>query len=99
VCPGGCLISCASALASTADAVADGFTRAADDLRAHRPPALPAELPPQQWPTNLGADLYHLADIQVWLADLHDDLVRLAVPAPDRRARLAALTPTLAPTG
>src|SRR5581483_10514900 len=94
-CPRGCMVSCAAALVATSDAVAAGFGRAAADLHARRPPGTPAALPAPQWPTDLGTDLYHLADIQVWLADLHDDLLRMAAPAPDRRARLAALVPAV----
>ncbi len=98
-CPHGCLISCAAPLSVISDTVATGFERAAVHLLAHRAPPTPPPLAPQQWPANLGADLYHLVDIQVWLADLYDDLVRMSAPEPDRRTRLAALGRALAGAG
>ena len=42
---------------------------------------------------HVGPDLYHLADIQVWLADLRDDLARMTSPEPDFRVNLDEYTP------
>lgn len=57
----------------------------------------PADPPPAQWPTNLGQNLYDLADLRVWLDGLRGDLGRIAgtrKPAPsgaatELRARVA----------
>jgi hypothetical protein len=45
----------------------------------------PADPPPAEWPTNLGQNLYALADLRVWLDGLRADLGRIAgtaEPAP-----------------
>ena len=42
----------------------------------------PPEPPRGDWPTNLGTDLYHLADLHVWLDGLRDDLGRIRADAP-----------------
>ena len=47
--------------------------------------AAPPDPPRGDWPTNLGTDLYHLADLHVWLDGLRDDLGR--IPATRRRVR------------
>jgi len=58
----------------------------ADGLYREDPVVLTAPLPdapPADWPTDLGQDLYHLADLRVWLDDLRDDLGRIiASPQP-----------------
>ena len=58
---------------------AGGTRAAADDRAAIRDAApLPGDL---QWPDDLGQDLYHLADLRVWLDGLRDDLTRITAPA------------------
>jgi hypothetical protein len=50
--------------------------------------------PTLEWPTNLGRDLYRLADLRVWLDGLHDDLGRIAAAPTDEadlRTRVAHL--------
>jgi hypothetical protein len=45
----------------------------------------PPPPPAVEWPTDLGRDLYHLADLRVWLDGLRDDLGRIGgtrEPAP-----------------
>jgi hypothetical protein len=32
---------------------------------------------PEDWPANLGPELYQLADLRIWLAGLSDDLTRI----------------------
>jgi hypothetical protein len=53
---------------------------------------LPAA-PRVEWPTGPGTDLYHLADLRVWLDGLREDLGRLAGAADptDLRQRVAHL--------
>jgi hypothetical protein len=51
-------------------------------VRRRRIPLNPAPTDPGGWPTDLGLDLYHLADLRVWLGGLVDDLARVAGPAP-----------------
>jgi uncharacterized membrane protein YccC len=84
-CPTGRLLPCVDALTVAADDVAARYDRVADALvRRDRavltapPPAPPAG----DWPTHLGADLYHLADLHVWLDGLRDDLTRVAAAHP-----------------
>jgi hypothetical protein len=46
--------------------------------RDHVVRAATSPAPPRgDWPTDLGADLYHLADLHVWLDGLRDDLGRI----------------------
>ena len=49
--------------------------------------APPPDPPRTDWPTNLGADLYHLADLHVWLDGLRDDLARIPVDTSSGRRR------------
>jgi hypothetical protein len=75
-------------LTVAADDVAARYERLADGLRRRDrdvvlAPQAPA--PELSWPTDLGQDLYHLADLRVWLDGLRDDLGRVAgagEPAP-----------------
>ena len=55
-----------------------GYERASEGLLAHRrtPPEPPPE--PVQWPTDLGPDLYVIADLRAWLDGLRDDIARIA---------------------
>ena len=67
-------------LAAEADAVATRYEQVADALlrRDHVVLAAGLPAPPRgDWPTDLGADLYHLADLHVWLDGLRDDLGRI----------------------
>ena len=56
------------------------------------PPRCP-QRPALDWPTDLGRELYPLADLRVWLDGLRDDLGRIAsTPADDDlRTRVAHL--------
>ncbi len=79
-CPTGRLLPCVQPLAAEADAVAARYERVADALlrRDHVVLAAKSPVPSRgDWPTDLGADLYHLADLHVWLDGLRDDLGRI----------------------
>jgi uncharacterized membrane protein YccC len=76
-CPSGRLLPSVVPLAATAATVAGGYERFAAGLLRREwvaPDGFVAATPPDGWPTNLGTDLYHLADIRVWLTGLGDDL-------------------------
>ena len=92
-CPTGRLLMCRRQLGTAAATVASGYEELARFLRygSRTSIALP-RLPPEEWPTDLGTDLYHLADIRVWLAGLADDLTRLAQPSTVDNASQAART-------
>ncbi|MDQ1658997.1 MAG: hypothetical protein QOD41_4080 [Cryptosporangiaceae bacterium] len=93
-CPTGRLLPCVAPLEAAAAAVADAYERFAARVLRHEwvPAAGIAEtVPPDRWPTNLGADLYHLADLRVWLTGLTDDLTRIMPPV-DRPARPSPAT-------
>ena len=78
-CPSGRLLTCAGQLDVASDSVALGYTAFADGLRRRVRAGVPAPaLNAEDWPTDLGTDLYHLADLRVWLASLGDDLQRIA---------------------
>jgi uncharacterized membrane protein YccC len=85
-CPSGGMLPLVTPLTTAADDVAGRYERVADGLRrrdrsAVRTPQPPA--PDLTWPTDLGPDLYHLADLRVWLDGLRDDIDRIAAgPAP-----------------
>ncbi len=80
-CPSGGLLPCVNELTvSTAD-VAGRYEHAALTLLLEDATTAPASAgagPELSWPDNLGRDLYHLADLRVWLDGLRDDLTRLA---------------------
>jgi uncharacterized membrane protein YccC len=80
-CPTGGLLPCVAPLTASAADVAARYERVADGLR-HRDrtavTARPADPPSAEWPTNLGQNLYHLADLRVWLDGLREDLGRIA---------------------
>jgi hypothetical protein len=81
-CPSGGLLPCVGPLTVAADDVAGRYDEAAAGLRAHTLPGPQSPAPALTWPTDLGPDLYHLADLRVWLDGLRDDLGRIAgVPA------------------
>jgi uncharacterized membrane protein YccC len=80
-CPGGRLLPCVDALTAEADDVAARYDRTAEALARRDRSVLTATPPPPprgDWPTHLGADLYHLADLHVWLDGLRDDLTRIS---------------------
>lgn len=84
-CLAGRLLPCVQPLSVEADDVATRYERVADALlrRDHAVlGAAPSEPPRGDWPTNLGTDLYHLADLHVWLDGLRDDLGRIRADAP-----------------
>jgi uncharacterized membrane protein YccC len=84
-CLSGRLLPCVQPLSAEGDDVAARYERVADALlrRDHAVlGAAPPEPPPGDWPTNLGTDLYHLADLHVWLDGLRDDLGRIRTDAP-----------------
>ncbi|GAA4537273.1 FUSC family protein [Pseudonocardia xishanensis] len=96
-CPTGRLLECVGPLDLAAADVASRFEHVALglarlDRTALTAPTLPA--PDLVWPTDLGADLYHLADLRVWLDGLRDDLTRVTdrpdAPAPEPRPDPAA---------
>ncbi len=81
----GRLLPCVEPLSAEADDVAARYERAAGALlrRDHAVlGAAPPEPPRGDWPTDLGTDLYHLADLHVWLDGLRDDLGRIRADAP-----------------
>ena len=92
-CPTGRLLPCVTPLTASAADVADRYERVAAALRARSGVASAVDLPSPSdadWPTDLGQDLYHVADLRVWLDGLRDDLGRIvpaAVP-PDDQAGL-----------
>ena len=95
-CPTGRLLPCVEALTVASDDVAARYDRVAGALARRDRSVLtarPPDPPRSDWPTNLGADLYHLADLHVWLDGLRDDLARIPVDLqqrPQEAARRAA---------
>ena len=82
-CPTGRLLPCVTPLTASADDVANRYERVAAALRTRSGVASAVDLPSPSdadWPTDLGQDLYHVADLRVWLDGLRDDLGRI-VPA------------------
>ena len=99
-CPTGRLLPCVEPLKAVADDVAGRYDVAADGLLRHDREALAHRPPPPSdadWPTDLGRDLYSVADLRVWLDSLRDDLGRIADTAPgepdpaDLRVRVTRL--------
>jgi uncharacterized membrane protein YccC len=88
-CPSGCLLSCLGPLTTAADDVARRYDRVASGLLRRDGSAATAlsDRPALDWPTDLGQDLYRLADLRVWLDGLRDDLGRIAT-APASEADL-----------
>src|SRR6185295_7282338 len=83
--PTGRLLPCAQPLFGVAEDVAERYDRVADGLLRHDRDALIHPPPPRShrdWPTDLGRDLYHLADLHVWLDGLRDDLGRIRADVP-----------------
>jgi len=74
-CPTGRMLTCRRPLTAAAATVAGGYEELAARLRHGGRTAIAVpRLRPEAWPDDLGTDLYHLADIRVWLAGLADDL-------------------------
>jgi hypothetical protein len=78
-CPTGRLLPCLGPLDAVSGFVAARFDALSGALlRGSRTAfAAPAVVPDVTWPTDLGPDLYHLADLRVWLDGLADDLGRV----------------------
>ncbi|GAA1832683.1 FUSC family protein [Pseudonocardia ailaonensis] len=79
-CPTGRLLDCVGPLDAAAADVASRFEHVALGLARRDRTALTAPTlahPTLTWPTNLGADLYHLADLRAWLDGLREDLSRV----------------------
>src|SRR5581483_3754974 len=78
-CPSGRMVACRRQLHTAADSVATAYDTLGALLRNGSRVDVPVpKLPPEEWPTDLGTDLYHLADIRVWLTGLTEDFARLA---------------------
>ncbi|GAA0579662.1 FUSC family protein [Paractinoplanes ferrugineus] len=75
-CPAGGLLPCVGPLTATAADVAGRFDQVAEDLLRHRRSAVPPARSPVRWPTDLGQDLYVIADLRVWLDGLREDIGR-----------------------
>jgi uncharacterized membrane protein YccC len=84
----GRMLTCRHQLEAAAATVATGYEELADRLRGGGDATITApRLAAVHWPRELGADLYLLADIRVWLECLADDLSRLArLSTVDRKA-------------
>jgi uncharacterized membrane protein YccC len=80
-CPAGGLLPSVGPLTATAWDVARRYERASEGLLARdrgfveRP--APARPEPVEWPTDLGQDLYIIADLRAWLDGLRDDIARI----------------------
>jgi Fusaric acid resistance protein-like len=94
-CPSGGVLPGVESLIRGATDVASRYEHVAVALLTRDREALrdPAPEPPGvDWPTNLGHDLYHLADLRVWFDGLREDLGRiLGTPEPAPSADPAAL--------
>lgn len=80
-CPSGGLLPCLELLTASSTDVAGRYEHVALGLLTRDREAVtePAPAPPVvRWPTDLGQDLYHLADLRVWLDGLRDDVGRIA---------------------
>ena len=95
-CPTGCLLACLAPLTTAAEDVARCYAQVGAGLlgRDGRATAPLPERPALDWPTDLGRELYALADLRVWLDGLREDLGRLTgeTESPDLRQRVTHLT-------
>jgi uncharacterized membrane protein YccC len=77
-CPAGRLDDRVGALGTTSSSVAAGYDAVAAQLLTRRPVDVPPVVRgPQNWPADLGPDLYHLADLRVWLDGVAADLAHI----------------------
>ena len=79
-CPTGGLLPCVGPLTVAAADVAGRYEHVALGLLTRDRAALTQSAPQAprlDWPTDLGQDLYHLADLRVWLDGLREDLGRI----------------------
>ena len=84
----------ATGLRELSESVAGSYRAAGSELTARRPVADVRPLRTvDDWPTDLGPELYRLADVRVWLDGLRADLTRIpaghATPSPVRAATSA----------
>ncbi len=81
-CPAGGLLPSIGPLTSTAWDVARRFERASEGLlardRGFVERATVERPEPVEWPTDLGPDLFIIADLRAWLDGLRDDIARIA---------------------
>jgi hypothetical protein len=92
-CPNGRRLPCVTPLTASAADVAERYERVAAALQARNGVAAAVHLPSPSdvdWPTDLGQDLYHVADLRVWLDGLRDDLSRI-LPEPTPSGEAAGL--------
>jgi hypothetical protein len=77
-CAVGRLSDYAGPLGITSSSVAAGYDAVAAQLLTRRPIDVPPVVRDDEaWPVDLGADLYHLADLRVWLDGVADDLTHI----------------------
>jgi hypothetical protein len=94
-CPAGGLLPCVEPLTALSADVAGRYETAAGVLAVHG--RMPATAPPPvvlEWPTDLGQDLYIIADLRVWLDGLREDIAAISgrrEGADGLRARVAQL--------
>ncbi|MBM2621375.1 FUSC family protein [Actinoplanes sp. LDG1-06] len=91
-CPAGGLLPCVTQLTTLAGSVAGCYDRSASALQRHETPPRPPSATSQQWPDDLGQDLYIIADLRVWLDGLREDLINVTgrpEPGDDLRDRVA----------
>jgi uncharacterized membrane protein YccC len=77
-CPAGGLLPCVQPLTALAEDVADRYLDASAALAGHG--TLPASAPALAglvWPTDLGQDLYIIADLRTWLDGLRGDVAAI----------------------
>jgi uncharacterized membrane protein YccC len=81
-CPAGGLLPSIGPLTATAWDVAQRYERAAEGLLRHDRDqtrrSVRQRADPVEWPTDLGPDLYIIADLRAWLDGLRDDIGRIA---------------------
>lgn len=78
-CPAGGLLPCVEPLTTLATDVAGRYDRAATVLAEHG--RMPTTAPPPvalEWPTDLGQDLYIIADLRAWLDGLREDVAAIS---------------------
>jgi uncharacterized membrane protein YccC len=80
-CPAGGLLPSVGPLTATAWDVARRYERASEGLlardRGFVDRAAPERPEPVRWPTDLGPDLFVIADLRAWLDGLRDDIARI----------------------